>query len=332
MGERAIMTKRARWVGWGAVLGVSAALAAGCGSSGSSNGNDDENDSGSLPDSTTDSPAQEAAPQGESDATGAANPDASDGAVPDGATDAPVEASAVDATPDAPGEASTSDGATAVSDAEADVATIVPAEASTDSGLADSAADVVTSVVDSAVDTGVADAGPDTSVAEASVDSGAVAEAAASSDASDAGPDARVCTDDLSNIGTADFTISVTLATTQSGQVAVVSQRDVCGHSMFWDIRLDNGFPEVETDDGAGNYTDFDGTTLVNDGATHVIEVERVSETITLYVDGVASGSAASVTPFGALPALAVGTDICVGTDATVAFSGTETDVCVSSP
>jgi hypothetical protein len=114
--------------------------------------------------------------------------------------------------------------------------------------------------------------------------------------------------------------------------VAVVNQRGVCSHGMFWDVRLNNGFPEAETDDGNGNYTDFDGTTAVNDGATHVLVITRVSETLTIYVDGVATGSAASVTPFGTLPALVIGTDVCVGSDATVAFSGTETGVCVSSP
>ena len=70
----------------------------------------------------------------------------------------------------------------------------------------------------------------------------------------------------------------------------------------------------------------------INDGAPHAIVVVRASGTLTVYIDGGASGSGVSGASLGPLPALKLGTDICVGAvgDSTVALVGQITDVCVS--
>jgi hypothetical protein len=50
-------------------------------------------------------------------------------------------------------------------------------------------------------------------------------------------------------------------------------------------------------------------------------------------IDGkVASAAKASPAAFGALPALRVGGDVCVGADPTTAFTGMVTNLCITSP
>ena len=60
--------------------------------------------------------------------------------------------------------------------------------------------------------------------------------------------------------------------------------------------------------------------------------VARVAGTITILVDGVTSGTGASAASFGALPPLVRDSDVCDGTDGTVPFSGTLSNLCVGSP
>jgi hypothetical protein len=144
--------------------------------------------------------------------------------------------------------------------------------------------------------------------------------------------EAAVCDGDLSSVGTGDFRISVQVTTTQTGWVAVASQRGQCGPSVFWEIRIADGFVYVEVDDVA-QYTAITSTgPKVNDGAPHAILVVRASGTLTVYVDGGASGSGASGASLGPLPPLQLGTDVCVGAvgDDTAALVGAVTGACVS--
>lgn len=91
-------------------------------------------------------------------------------------------------------------------------------------------------------------------------------------------------------------------------------------------------------DDG-GNAIDSSasGCTTVNDGNTHQVVVVRQSGSLSVYVDGLYdAGPSASSASFGTLPALATGTDVCVGVngDGTVALDTTQgslTDVCIST-
>jgi hypothetical protein len=144
--------------------------------------------------------------------------------------------------------------------------------------------------------------------------------------------EAAVCEGDLSNIGTGDFLIQLQVTTTQTGWVAVANQRGQCIPSPFWDIRIADGFVYVEVDDVA-HYTAITSTgPKVNDGAPHAILVVRASSTLTVYIDGGASGSQASGASLGPLPALRLGTDVCIGAvgDDTAALIGAVTDACVS--
>jgi hypothetical protein len=170
------------------------------------------------------------------------------------------------------------------------------------------------------------------------VDSGTLVDAGhdAGTDAGhDAGHDAGPggCSNDLSNIGTGNFTITFDLRTTASGRVALVNQRGVCGPATFWDLRLTGGEIQIETDD-VTSYTLLVGTGAeLNDGAPHVIVAQRVNGTVTLYADGASRGATNAPASFGALSPIATGTDVCDGSsDGTVAFTGTITGLCVSSP
>jgi hypothetical protein len=151
----------------------------------------------------------------------------------------------------------------------------------------------------------------------------------------DGGSEADVvpCTGDLSNIGTADFHLSLTVATTQVGLVALVNQRATCAPSVFWDIRMQDGLVFVEVDD-VTHYTALsDAGASINDGVSHAVRVERAAGVVTAYVDGVETGVSPSRESLGALPLLASGTDVCVtSSDGTAAFIGKITNVCVGSP
>ena len=107
----------------------------------------------------------------------------------------------------------------------------------------------------------------------------------------------------LSNIGTADFHISLTVTTTQSARTALINQRAFCWFGGFWDIRLVNGALLIETCDSSVNYTTVSTQgPLVNDGRPHRVIVERVRKRLTVYIDGIASGGGLSNSAFGLLP------------------------------
>src|SRR5260370_37267732 len=185
-----------------------------------------------------------------------------------------------------------------------------------------------------------AEAAADVSEEEAAKD---VADAAndvlweAASDAPEAAMEAAVCRGDLSNIGTADFHISFSVTTTQSGVAALVNQRATCTLSDFWDVRLSsNGALDVETVDATQG---VNGTGLkrvgprINDGVPHKVMLQRMSGTLTVYVDGIPSASALSRTSFGQLAPVRIGSDVCtVAIDGTSPLIGSVSDLCVASP
>jgi hypothetical protein len=186
---------------------------------------------------------------------------------------------------------------------------------------------------DAAFDT---DAGPD--AAPDAAGDGAISDA--SNDLADAprdtGPsdgtssDGAACLEDLSNIGTADFDVSLVVTTTQAGVVALVNQRRMCGGlGTWWDLRMTDGFVLVET--GTANFTSAGAR--VNDGKTHRISLRRRAGQVKIYIDDVDSGSAFSNQFIGQLPPFQMRTDPCVGSpDMTMTFVGTITNVCVTSP
>jgi hypothetical protein len=149
--------------------------------------------------------------------------------------------------------------------------------------------------------------------------------------------DASMCKNDLSNIGRADFHISLTMTTTQTGQAAVVNQRTLCGFAMFWDITLDDkGRVFAETDDysptnGSMTYASVTSAGAVNDGRPHAILFQRVAQVLTVKIDGAASGPTPSVSDLRQLPPLLVGQDAC-DSPVRAPFVGTITNVCATSP
>jgi hypothetical protein len=164
--------------------------------------------------------------------------------------------------------------------------------------------------------------------------------------------DGHSCIGSLSNIGTADFQISFTVVTTESGPIAIVNERGHCGYGMFWDVRIVGGQIRVETDDEmrasdptAHPLTELFGTKRVDDGQPHRVMIWRKSQTITIFVDGVTAGSASSTSSFGHLSPPVSETDPCDGQgcsqvplfgsvcrDNTMPFAGTLSDLCLESP
>jgi hypothetical protein len=121
--------------------------------------------------------------------------------------------------------------------------------------------------------------------------------------------------------------------TTQTGLVSVADQRGVCSATgTFWDLRLSTGNVRFETYDGKTLLDVASTGTLVNDGRSHHLLVERRTGTVTIHIDGTAAVASPMATSFGALPALQSGTDVCDGHSMQVAFMGTLTGLCVSSP
>ncbi len=209
---------------------------------------------------------------------------------------------------------------------------IAPDESSHDAG--DEAADSARDASDDALRPDARD-GDTGAVGDAS-DAGEPVDAAeAGSDAADADAALPVCTGDLSGIGAGDFHVSLTLKTTQIGLFAIASQRAKCTRGQMWDLHvLATGRLAVDTDDGT-HYMALNGSATVNDGIPHTIVLQRIAGTLAFFVDGVASGSGASLSEFGALVPLRVGTGVCDGTGGEVAFSGSKgtlSDFCLASP
>jgi hypothetical protein len=151
----------------------------------------------------------------------------------------------------------------------------------------------------------------------------------------DAGPpDAGACVDDLSNVGTADFTIAFKVKTTQTGLVTLVYQRATCDRGLFWDVRLNpGGILGAEIDNGTSHYTVVFATTPIDDGAVHTVVVKRVSQIISVTIDGIREASGSALANLGTLPRLgSVSGDPCERVDGTTILTGTLTDLCVSTP
>jgi hypothetical protein len=150
----------------------------------------------------------------------------------------------------------------------------------------------------------------------------------------DATQEAPGCTRDLSNIGTNDFDISFKVTSVQDGLVALVNQRASCGPSAFWDVRMSSGFIFAEVDSILDYNTVTSTGTRVNDGLAHRVSVRRSAETLTVYVDGLASGSTSASESLGQLAPVVMDTDVCVGVgvNATVVFVGTLANLCITSP
>jgi hypothetical protein len=156
---------------------------------------------------------------------------------------------------------------------------------------------------------------------------------AAAVDAGVDSADAGACRGDLSNIGAADFHVSLSVTTSQTGLVAVVNQRSQCNPSVFWDIRIDGGFVFVEADDVTSYGAIQTSGTRVDDGRPHSVLLQRQAHVLSVYVDDAGEGpTTPSTASFGQLPPVAVGTDVCIPQDGTMGLTGTVANLCVASP
>jgi hypothetical protein len=156
---------------------------------------------------------------------------------------------------------------------------------------------------------------------------------AAAVDAGVGSADAAACLGDLSNIGAADFHVSLSVTTSQTGLVALVNQRSQCNPSVFCDIRVDAGFVLVEADDVASYGAIQSPGPRVDDGRLHSVLFQRKSHVLSVYVDDAGGMSTTpSTASFGQLPPVAVGTDVCIPQDGTVKLAGNVTNLCVASP
>jgi hypothetical protein len=147
---------------------------------------------------------------------------------------------------------------------------------------------------------------------------------------------APTCSGTLADVGTGDFSIAFTLTTSAAVRSGVISQRSVCMHSKFWDIRIGKVTGgaiamSIELDDGGANYTSFSAPAPLTDGNPHEVKVCRKAGQVYAFADGKLLASVPNQTPFSTLPALATLTTKCTALDGTVALVGTVTDVCVGA-
>jgi hypothetical protein len=133
---------------------------------------------------------------------------------------------------------------------------------------------------------------------------------------------------DLSGIGTGDFSISFNLTDTHGTgtERAIINQRNVCGFANFWDLRMSSsGYLFIETDDGT-NDRELTPSVLIENNGSHSIVVNRTSQILFALIDGspVAWGSSLANWS-GNLPALSY-TDVCDSTNTVTSV----TNLCIN--
>ncbi|RYZ02595.1 MAG: hypothetical protein EOO73_31095 [Myxococcales bacterium] len=143
---------------------------------------------------------------------------------------------------------------------------------------------------------------------------------------------ATTCTNDLSGLGLADFSIAFSIQTTATVGSGILSQRAICMHSQFWDIRLRGGGTSISVElDDAVNYTDLTAPMVINDGGAHEVRVCRKSGHVYVFADGELVTDAEDAAEFTTLPPLATKTTLCTSLDGTIALDGTVADVCIGA-
>ena len=144
--------------------------------------------------------------------------------------------------------------------------------------------------------------------------------------------DMLMCGNNLSNIGTGDFTIGFVVRLVQgaNGRIALVGQRSMCASQDLWEVRANGGVLDIEVLNAGGNPTAISTKKNLLNNAPHDILLTRRNQVLTAMVDGAVEGSMPCAVSFGALPALLTGTSPCVGVDNTVVLGnlGNVSGVC----
>lgn len=155
--------------------------------------------------------------------------------------------------------------------------------------------------------------------------------------------DAGTCLNDLSSVGTGNFSITFTITTIQDGHVELLNQRSGCAGSHLWDLHgnfgllnasdVDAGYNtlDFETDDTV-NYSGAIFPVVINNGVSHTVVIKRLDGDIDFSVDNSPISKAGySAVNLSALPPLTIGTSGCVGVDGTIASTGHITNVCLKA-
>lgn len=138
----------------------------------------------------------------------------------------------------------------------------------------------------------------------------------------------------LMNAGTADFAVDFWMQTSNNRLEQVIGKRSTCssGEPPFFNIRkLPNGRLVIELDNGSGQRVSFDSIRVITDGVFHHIAVQRVGNSLQLYIDGVLDNSATGVAGINLSNSgqFAIGGLSCAGVDGTQTFTGKIDEVSV---
>lgn len=149
-----------------------------------------------------------------------------------------------------------------------------------------------------------------------------------------AGPAAGTCgcVDDLSQIGTGDFTIALDLepAAGDTGTRTVIGQRASCNDSDFWDLRWIDGHVLFELYEDATHHLDLTSTATVATEERRRVVVVRMGDQVDVLLDTQPDVGATGTVSLGETPALHVASgDPCEGTGASMPLLGTVQHVCV---
>jgi hypothetical protein len=214
------------------------------------------------------------------------------------------------------------DDAAASSDAES---TGDGSDAGRDVGAFDAGKEVAT--LDGGLDAPALDSAALDAAKDSGSDSASLDASHPDSSPTDAG---KPCNNDLSNIGTGDFTISLRMTTAQSGRQAVVNQRSVCNSGDFWEVEVTTA-NELQLETDGTSHVLVNPTPTVSDGKPHDVVIKRVAQQVTITIDGTVApgGTAPCTSAFGALAALRITTSVCSGE---APFVGSITNVCITSP
>lgn len=112
--------------------------------------------------------------------------------------------------------------------------------------------------------------------------------------------------------GTTDFTVSAWIKTTATASGLIVQQRDANGFNGEYMFQMNaNGLLRFMIYGGGNFQFDFTSTTSINNGTWHLVTAVRQGTVGTIYIDGVASGTASGIVrPLASSIGVGVGADI----------------------
>ncbi len=131
----------------------------------------------------------------------------------------------------------------------------------------------------------------------------------------------------LGNFGTSDFAVEFWMQTSNNRLEQIISKRAGCtgGEPAHFSIRkLPTGRLVVELYNGVGQVVTFDSNQIITDGLFHYVTLQRVGDSLQLYIDGVLdnSGTGAAGMNLTNNGQFSIGGLGCAGVDGTETFTG----------